>query len=317
MLQQQKEEKLNIMNKTFKKNNIFFLIKIVIPLVIYESTLLFIHAIKNNRMNNYAEIDQIFEKVQNTYTQCFKTYILIKNELTYAIERVNSDKNNITIYDKYKFNLNISNMTNIKSHNLDNSLLTLLYSRSNKNNVFNDLQTLYSGNACEILFDNLTDPLQNLQYNACFTSIYGVITKGFEQVFTQIGVLITSVINEVQMVSEGLLSISNLLNQNISIFPDYMEFIEKFFFRGYLTSCGLFEDIRQETVNSTKTLYDMIFLFYLCVTLILLGVGYCLIYFFGQFFNSFTHFVGIIPYQYIIKEDAYTEIEELSRKYFL
>jgi hypothetical protein len=174
------------------------------------------------------------------------------------------------------------------------------------------LYKLFYDNICDLLFSE-----DELNYNICYTLWDGILTQGIEQSIIQFGIEIYNVLEDLNNINSGKLTINSIFNINGSL--GICEIFIIFVFLPANSLCEtLLEIIRQDKVNSINKTFDYIIYIFLIALIICWIVAFFFIKKIKDNFNSFLNFIGIIPIQYLSEDDKfYREILRLERTLYI
>ena len=335
-IQQQKNEKFKIMKRFFIIFNIIItgIISLLLFLAIIYYTVEILYYL--NRKNNFFNFDIITDDIESIFVDCNLIIVNLKNEVikylnhnilkerfiiqlqNNLVSNVNLNgliytKENITELENSFYPMNIPNRDDIVLPQISYSLVKL-FKGINKNKE-GELQTLYKlfyDNICDLLFSE-----DELNYNICYTLWDGILTQGIEQSIIQFGIEIYNILEDLNNINSGKLTINSIFNINGSL--GICEIFIIFVFLPANSLCEmLLEIIRQDKVNSINKTFDYI----LYIFLIALVICWIVVFFFikkiKDNFNSFLNFIGIIPIQYLSEDDKfYREILRLERTLYI
>ena len=335
-IQQQKNEKFKIMKRFFIIYNIIItgIISLLLFLAIIYYTVEILYYL--NRKNNFFNFDIITDDIESIFVDCNLIIVNLKNEVIkylnhnilkerFIIQLQNNlvsnvslneliyTKENITELENSFYSMNIPNRDDIVLPQISYSLVKL-FKGINKNKE-GELQTLYKlfyDNICDLLFSE-----DELNYNICYTLWDGILTQGIEQSIIQFGIEIYNILEDLNNINSGKLTINSIFNINGSL--GICEIFIIFVFLPANSLCEmLLEIIRQDKVNSINKTFDYI----LYIFLIALVICWIVVFFFikkiKDNFNSFLNFIGIIPIQYLSEDDKfYREILRLERTLYI
>ena len=185
-LQQQRMKKKKIMSKYFYKINLFFGLKIGLISVLFITYFILTIVIFSKMKNHYIKFDSTMEQIDNAYFDSFKILLTF-------VEQLNKYMN-----DNNKTNLMIPKDSEINRPKFGNSLMYLTKNSRYSKEALNQLNILYSNNACQMLISS-NNTFEKIICEHIFSSI---LTKGMEQAIIQMGIIITSVIDELNSLKE-------------------------------------------------------------------------------------------------------------------
>ena len=138
-----------------------------------------------------------------------------------------------------------------------------------------------------------------------------------EQAVTQMGVVIGTVLDEIQSLNTANNSRTLFSLMNDSSFIEYEQFNEYYLFKAYNKTSDIFKELRNEKLKSIINTISLIVYIYIFLSLFLFGYLIYFVSYFNSLFNSFLNFIGILPPKYLAKdENFYNEIIRFGNKYF-
>ena len=305
-IQQLKKKKLKIMTLFFSRENIFLIIKIFLIMIIALSYYLVVTLMKAKYEGDLLDFDSINDSIYGIYKESYDVFITLKRELDLYEKDFFNCK---TLESNYK--MNIPNISNIITPKLGNLLMQITGSSNFEKETINKFKLLYSENACEALVDNTNDMPNCERYWS------GVLLKGMEQAITHMGIVIGSVINELQILNDPHNNVILLSLINQSSFITYEQFTEYYLLKAYNKTTYIFEEFHEETLDSITLAMKYILWTYSVLSIILFIVLTYFIYNTEFYFYSFLNFIGIVPSQYLYEdENLYREIIKFGNKYY-
>jgi hypothetical protein len=286
------------MSKYFYKINLFYGLKIGLISIISLSYYILTIALFMRMKTHYKKFDSTMEEINNAYFDSFKIFLTF-------IEQINKymDDNN-------KTNLMIPKDSEIDRPKFGNSLMYLTKSTRYSKEALNKLNTLYSNNACELLAsNNLFETIM------CVNILSSILTKGIEQAIIQMGIIITSVIDELNSLKESKTLKEILLPSNS--FSDYETFVGRFMLFSYLETQEIFEVFRNNENVYMCSISNILLVIFFGITIILILFMLYLIYSYKNVINSFFNFIGILPAKFIYDDDyLYKTILKLEKEFY-
>jgi hypothetical protein len=297
-LQQQRMKKKKVMSKYFYKINLFFGLKIGLISILSLSYFVLTIVLFMRMKINYKKFDSTMEEINSAYFDSFKIFLTF-------VEQINK-----YLDDNNKTNLMIPKDSEIERPKFGNSLMYLTRSTKYSKEALNKLNTLYSNNACQILSSNDTK-----EKIICEHILSSILTKGMEQAIIQMGILITSVIDELNSLKEYK-TLKEILTPYNS-FSDYETFVGRFMLFSYMTTQEIFEVfINNENVYMCSVPNILLVIFF-GITIILILFMLYLIYSYKNVINSFFNFIGILPAKFIYDDDyLYKTILKLEKEFY-
>ena len=305
-IQQIKKKKLKIMTTYFFRKNLFFIIKIFIIMIFAFSYFILVYLLKSKFRNDLLIFDDLIDSIYGVYRDCYDMFISFKRELDlYERGLINCTAMNNT------YQIQLPNSNNITTPKFGNLLMRLTGTFNSKNVNINNFNLLYSGNACKILTNTVLD----MEYCEKYWS--GILLKGMEQAITHMGVIISSILNELQVLKEikNPVVLFSLMNQ--SSFITYEQFTEYYLLRAYNKTTYIFRYLRDERLKSIINVMKYIIFVYAIVSIFLFIVLFLFVSNYKYIFNLFLNFAGIFPAQYLSEDqNIFREIIAFGNRYF-
>ena len=172
--------------------------------------------------------------------------------------------------------------------------------------IFNNL---YNNNACQEIVNT------SLEMYYCESIFNSILTKGLEQAISQMSIIITNCINEINGLKENK-TINELFSEN-SVYSKYEAFVGIFMLKAFLKTQDIFRVFRNDEklfifdfLRKVLIIYCIIFIF------LLLSMIY-FIYEYKNTINSFFNFIGILPTKFIVDDDnLYQSILKLEKDFY-
>lgn len=250
----------------------------------------------------YLIFDETNDSIEAVYRSSYDIFILLKNQL--AIYE-NEYYKNKTVKTKMK----IPSNDEIVTPKLGNLLMQLLGSSEYNKETINQLSKLYNDDSCSCIMKNEID------YNICSQFWSGILLKGMEQSITQIGVVINSVLDELNSLNEGNIPFKDLLEG--TSFIKFEEFIESYLLLSYYQTDIIFSSLRTDKLKGINTTFTLILLIYIIISVVLFVILFYFIFSSKYIFNSFLNFIGIVPTKYLLEDEKlFKEILKLDEDFF-
>ena len=305
-IQQQRRKKITLMISFFRKNNIFFAIKIIVILFCSLTYYLIFTFIKSKYKNDYINFDELNDSLNEVYINSFEIFIRLKREL----DIYENNLINCTTIGNFE-PMNIPKIGEINIPKFGNIIMQIKSNSGFKQETLDKFNSLYSDNLCYELTESEDEK------DKCEIFWSGVLSKGLEQSIAQMGVIIGTVLDELSSLNDvkNNRTLLNLLEQ--SSFVEYVQFCEYYLFKAYNETSNIFTDFRSEKLGGVIKLINLIFLVYIIVTICLFSLLIYFVYSFNYLFSSFVNFIGILPSKYLSEdENFYNEIVKFGDKYF-
>ena len=306
-IQQQKKKKLSIMTSFFSTSNIFFIVKIIIVMLVSLSYYLLVVLMKAKYKNEYLTFDNINASIYGVFKDSYNIFLSLKRELDIYERHLLNCK---TMGD-INYDMRIPNISNVTIPKLGNLIMQITSSSNFDKNTLSKFTLLYSENACDALIESSSE----IQYCEKFWS--GVLLKGMEQAITQMGVVIGTVLDELVSLNdvETTKILYDLMDQ--SAFIIYEQFIEFYLLKAFNATTYIFNEFREQKINSIIKVMGYILWVYSFISIILFILLTFFIYSSQFTLNSFLNFIGIIPSQYLSEdENLFDEIIKFGKNYY-
>ena len=316
-IQQQKNEKRKIMSKYFIKYNIFFTFKVMIVFLLAITYYIVITLVESSKRSDYLSFDSTTNSIEGIYKSSFDIFLNLKVELALFQTNLKADYNNSdtqtpTTTSQSNYFMNIPSNDNISTPKLGNLLMPLVNDLSRASATTNELNDLYNSDTCLVLFND--DTSEEYKYCASFWS--SILVKGMEQSITQMGVVVNTVIDELNSLNIGTKAFNDIVNETSS-FSQYELFIEYYLFKTYMKTVELFMELKIEKV---QTIFNTFKIILICYVIGVVFLFFVLLYFISRskfVFNTFFNFVGILPVKYLMENDIlYKETLKLEQLIF-
>jgi hypothetical protein len=318
--------------------------------------------IERDKKEDYLEFDSTTDGIEGVFKESFDIFLKLKTELagyenfevarTKAIKTLLQHPNQPVIFNNVSYTspdqiqqlssyyMQLPSNNELIIPKLGNLLMPLVNDLSAASDATMELNELYNEDACLILFRDK----ENKGYDSCSHFWSGIIVKGLEQAITQMGVVINTVIDELNALNlEGTNAggsstenqnrpstntLRNLDGESInntfqslllptSGFSQYEIFIEYYLFYGYMKTVSLLSSLKQVKVKSIYNTFVIILYSYIVGVVLLFFILIYLIYSSKVMFNTFLNFVGILPLKYLMEDDAlYKDVLRLEQHIF-
>ena len=304
-IQQQRRKKLSLMISFFRNNNILFAIKIVIISFFSLTYYLVFVFVKSNYKNNFLSFHDLNDSMNQVFSDSFKIFIRLKRQLD--------------LYENYLINCEtignfkkmiIPTISEIMIPKFGNLIMQIKSNSDFKQETIDSFNSLYSDNLCKQLID------YSYENSYCENFWSGVLTKGLEQSIAQMGVIIGTVIDELNSLNENNnKKLIDLIEE--SAFIEYEQFCEYYLFKAYNETANIFTQFREEKLNKSLGVIRIILIAYIIITINLFILQIYFVYSFNYILSSFVNFIGILPSKYLSEdENFYNEIIRFGDKYY-
>jgi hypothetical protein len=251
----------------------------------------------SNLKNNYKKFDSVIEEINTVYFESFKI-LLILNE---QIEMYTHHQNKSLVF--------FPKDSEVEKIKFGNSLLFFTKNNKYSKNSLNELNNIYNSDACQALSQNLLD------YYLCISIFSSILTKGMEQAVIQMGIIITSVIDDLNSFKEYK-SLYEIMSLD-STFSSYEVFMNEFMLLSFLKTQDIFNVFRNNERIHMYTIGGTILLVYYFIFIIIIIFIHILIYKYKNLMISFFNFIGILPTKFIFEDEYfYKTIIKLEKDFY-
>ena len=290
ILYQQKQNTLNVMNFYFKRENIFFGIKILFLMVITLSYYLVFFLINFKLKNNYIKFDTLNVEIENVFKDSYDIFIPLKRELDlYERNLINCT----SLGTPYK--LKLPNFNDLEIPFLEDFMIQILEDPDFEDKTKNEFQTIFDDDICK---ENKNREIMN----DCNNFWSGILSKGMRQTVAYLNNIISSVFDELKYLNDdNNKTLFYLINEK-STFFEYEIFSEYYMSKVFQKVKSIFIKLRDEKLNSINKVHLFILLIYILSLFILFAL---LMYYFNIYRNifiSFINFIGIVPIRYLSED---------------
>ena len=305
-IQQQRRKKLRLIKKKKKKKNLLFVVKVILILVLLITYYIIFTIVSTSKANNLISFDFTNDSLNKVYTDSLKIFISLIRQVDLY------EKNLINCHTMLKFyKMQIKSINEISIPKFGNLIMQISGNSELKKDTINKFSSLYSNNACNELMEYSSD----LVYCENFWS--GVLSKGMEQAIAQMGVIIGTVIDELQAINSENNDKTLIDIMKNSAFIEYMQFNQYYLFKAYNTTEFIFNEFRSEKLSSIQNLVKKIFYFYIIISFLLFSLLIYFVHSFNNLFSAFLNFIGILPLKFLLDDEQfYYEIVKSGEKYF-
>ena len=305
-IQQQRRKKLRLMVSFFTKKNLLFVVKVILILVLLITYYIIFTIVSTSKANNLISFDFTNDSLNKVYTDSLKIFISLIRQVDLY------EKNLINCHTMLKFyKMQIKSINEISIPKFGNLIMQISGNSELKKDTINKFSSLYSNNACNELMEYSSD----LVYCENFWS--GVLSKGMEQAIAQMGVIIGTVIDELQAINSENNDKTLIDIMENSAFIEYMQFNQYYLFKAYNTTEFIFNEFRSEKLSSIQNLVKKIFYFYIIISFLLFSLLIYFVHSFNNLFSAFLNFIGILPLKFLLDDEQfYYEIVKFGEKYF-
>ena len=137
-----------------------------------------------------------------------------------------------------------------------------------------------------------------------------------EQAITQMGVVINTVIDELNSLNLGKKTFEEIV-ETTSAFSQYEVFVEYYLFNAYMKTVELFSSLKTVKVKSIYDTFRIILYIYIVGVVVLFFVLVYFVFSSKRMFNTFLNFVGIVPVKYLIEDESlYKDVLKLEQHIF-
>ena len=294
---QKRLEKKKIMSKYFYKENCFFMIKVCI--IIATSIIYFIIslAITSKMKTDFYKFDSIIEKIDGIYYDSFDIFLRIKESI-----------DNFTFIDKGSKSINIPKDSEIVKPKFGNVLMEILNNNRYSNDSLAKFSILYNGDACSVICNDKSE------LTLCGTIFSSILSRGIEQAVVQMGIAITSCLDELNSV-KSLEDLKRIFSESEN-FKSYEAFMSKFLLNAFWETQNIIDVFRNNEKEHIFRTINILLVTFMMIYLILLAFLVYNIYSYANVLNSFLNFIGILPSKFISDDETlYQNIIQLQDFY--
>ena len=302
----QKNNKIKIIISYFIKKNLLFLLKTIIIFIISLSYYILSIFIEKSQKNKFITFDTISDSIITVYKKSFDIFISLKREL----ELYENTLTNCKIDDnKELYKMKFPSISEIKTLTLGNINNQIISDSSYKNETLENFTELFNGDACKILSKN------QIEYSYCDQFWNGILKKGIEQTISRIGIIISTIIQELESINNGALPFNNvIISSNFNL---YELFIYFYYQRVYRITDDIFWILRNEKLDSILKILKRVLIVYIIISFFLFIYLYYSVFNIKRLLNSFLNFIGILPSKFIYEDEYfYKEIIRIINDYF-
>ena len=333
-IQQQKQEKINVMCKYIFQHNILTAFKIGIILILAMLYYVIVFVLYIKKRKEYFIFDDIINNIYGIYKDCdiifanilneaniFGNFDIERNYLIYLLQNkiISKGKLNGEYYtlDNISSLINLTYKMNIPTSNeaaipkVNNILLPIIANvKMDKSSIKAKLAQLFNGDICDIIFEN-----NQTQYNTCSKFWSSILKQGLIQCITQLSVEINTVLNEMEDVNNGIISFIDFINN--STFSQLETFVNYYFLECFRKNDEYFNIMRKDKLNILHQIVNLLLIIFFIIILILFFILILIIYSLKNMFSSFLGFIGIIPIQYLYEDEFfYKDVLKLEEDIF-
>ena len=297
-MQQQKIKKKSIMLNYFHKSSILYGLKVSFILIF--STLYFCITIiiNSNMKKRYKQLDSVTYQINSVYVDSFNIFIKFEEVLEMLLNTG----------DKTKLDVPLD--SEIIRPKFGNSLIFIITNQNKySKETLKIFDNLYNKNACE----EITNSQEEQMY--CENLFNSILTKGLEQAISQMNIIITNCINELNTLKENK-TISELLSEENN-FAEYGAFMGLFMLNAFRKTQEIFKVFRNDEQIYILNFLEKNLIIYCVIYIFLLISMIYLIYEYKNTINSFFNFIGILPTIFIVDDDnLYQSILKLEKNFY-
>ena len=293
-LLQKRLEKKKIMSKYYYRINCVFLIKFCIIISITIMYFLISLILTSQMKSNYYQFDSIIEQINGIYYDSFDIFLSIKK----GIE-------NFTFHNK---SMLLPKDSEIEKPKFGNILMNIMNSKRYSNDTLAKFNVLYSGEACPLLSEGEKEEA------LCGSIFSSILKRGIEQAVVQMGIIITSILDELNSVKD-IPSLETLFINSES-FLSYETFMGKFLLKAFWETHKIIDVFRNDEKQYIFQMNNILLVTFFVIYLILLTLLIYFIYSYANMLNSSLNFIGILPSKFISDDEAlYQNIIKLQEFY--
>ena len=284
-LQQQRLKKKKIMSDYFIKYNIYFGLKITFLFLLSTSFFIATMGAMEIMKRNYKKFDSTVESINLVYYKSFQTFMIFKEQIEILHRKKDNSK------------LRIPSDDDIEKPKIGNSLMYFIRSSKYSKKNLGTMTKLYSNDACEVLSKNASE------YGFCGKIFSSILTKGLEQSIVQLGLILTSCIEELNSLNANR-TLKDIYSVN-NTFPSYEIFMGYYMIESFLLTQNMFESFRNDEKRYIFVVVNLILGIYVVLLVILISLFVYFIYLYKKVENSFLNFIGILPAKFIADDESF------------
>ena len=156
-----------------------------------------------------------------------------------------------------------------------------------------------------------------LRYTSIIPSVLifsSILTRGIEQSIVQMGIVITSFLDELVSV-KSIQQLKNLF-ANSTNFQSYEAFMRKFLLNAFWKTQDIFEVFREDKKDDILKINNILLVLFIIIDMVIFSFLVYFIYSYVAVLNSFLNFIGILPSKFISDDEAlYQNIIQLQEYY--
>ena len=189
-----------------------------------------------------------------------------------------------------------------------NVLMELINDDKYSNQSLQTFTTLYKGDSCTIIINNAQEK------DLCKMIFSSILTRGIEQSIVQMGIVITSFLDELVSV-KSIQQLKNLF-ANSTNFQSYEAFMSKFLLNAFWKTQDIFEVFREDKKDDILKINNILLVLFIIIDMVIFSFLVYFIYSYVAVLNSFLNFIGILPSKFISDDEAlYQNIIQLQEYY--
>ena len=148
----------------------------------------------------------------------------------------------------------------------------------------------------------------------CNNTFSSILTRGIEQSIVQMGIVITSLLDE--LISVKNIEQLKILFDTSSNYQSYESFMSKFLLKAFWETQDIFEVFREDKKGDILRINNIMLVLFIIVDLLIFSFLIYFIYSYVAVLNSFLNFIGILPSKFISDDEAlYQNIIQLQEYY--
>ena len=333
-IQQQKQEKINIMSIYIFKFNLILALKICLLLILSMLYYIIVYILYFQKRNEYFNFDDIINNIYGIYKDCniifanllhetveYENFIFIRDKIissfqdgyltNITLNHIKYTSSNYSLLSNITYKIKIPNSKDIVIPKVNNILLPIISNvKMDKKSSKAKIAQLFNGDICDIIFEkNAT------QYKICSNFWSSILKQGLIQCITQISVEINTILDEMGDVNKGILSFYDFINK--STFSQLKTFINYYFLESFRKNDEFFNSMRKEKLNLLHKILNYLLVLFIIILLVLFIFLLLIIYSAKTMFSSFLGFIGIIPIQYLFEDEFfYKDVLKLEEDIF-
>ena len=296
--QKHKKNKIKLMTFFFIKKNTLFAIEIILIILIFSIYYIISIIIQISQKKQLLDFDSINENFIGAFKNSFDNFILFKRQLELYENTLKDCKIDI---NKETYILKVPSLLDLNRSNFGNNIALITGGSGFKKSTLDEFSEFFNDNACPSVAKSITGK------ELCKSFWDAILTKGMEQAITKLGSSFGTLIEELNSIKNNMKTFNEIIYE--SNFNTFEILIEFYYQRAYLFLYEIFLTLHSEKLNSIINILKFLLVIYIIIFFILIFLLFYSIIYFKSIFNSFLHFIWILPAIFIYEDEMfYNEI---------